>query len=144
MQRIYIAAVVACALNWATCGCAVHFFAPNGSTARADSTVGRASKSRTSNVQVEGEGVVIRLLPDDLDGDRHQRFIIRLASGQTVLMTHNIDIALRIAGLQKDDSVRFYGEYVWNEKGGIVHWTHHDPKGRHTAGWLKHEGRTYQ
>jgi hypothetical protein len=88
--------------------------------------------------------VVTRILADDLAGSRHQRFVVRLASGQTVLIAHNIDIAPRVAGLQKGDRVRFYGEYMWNEKGGMVHWTHHDPDGRHVAGWLKHNGRTYQ
>jgi len=61
-----------------------------------------------------------------------------------VLIAHNIDIAPRIDTLAKGDRVRFYGEYVWNKKGGTVHWTHHDPQGKHTAGWLKHMGRTYQ
>ena len=106
--------------------------------------IARAFKDETSNVQVEGEGVVTRILADDLDGRRHQRFIVTLASNQTVLIVHNIDLAGRIDGLQTGDSLRFYGEYVWNEKGGMVHWTHHDPKGSHTAGWLKHNGRTYQ
>lgn len=43
-----------------------------------------------------GEGVVDRALSDDNDGSRHQRFILRLASGQTLLIAHNIDISLRI------------------------------------------------
>ena len=144
MKRIYIAAVIVSALSLTACGHAVQFSAPSGSVVSGDSPVGRAFKNRTSDVQVEDEGVVIRILADDLTGGRHQRFIIRLASGQTVLIAHNIDIAPKVVGLQKDDSLRFYGEYVWNEKGGMVHWTHRDPKGRHTAGWLKHDGRTYQ
>jgi len=109
-----------------------------------DSPIGRAFASGASDIQVEGEGTVIRVLPDDLNGPRHQRFIVQLASGQTLLMTHNIDIAPRIDGLKVGDSVRFNGEYVWNEKGGVIHWTHHDPQGRHVAGWVKHNGKTYQ
>lgn len=144
MKRIYIAAVIVCALSWNACGRAVQISTPNGSAVSADSPVGRAFKNKTSDVQVEDEGIVIRILPDDLDGDRHQRFVVRLASRQTVLIVHNIDIAPRVVGLKKDDSIRFYGEYVWNEKGGMVHWTHHDPKGNHTAGWLKHNEQTYQ
>lgn len=126
------------------CGSAVQPSGNDGGAASDDSPIGRAFNSRTSDVQVEAEGVVTRILADDLAGSRHQRFVIRLASGQTVLITHNIDIASRVAGLRVGDSVRFYGEYVWNEEGGVVHWTHHDPDGRHTAGWLKHNGRTYQ
>jgi Protein of unknown function (DUF3465) len=109
-----------------------------------DSPIGRAFAIGASDIQVEGEGTVIRVLPDDLNGPRHQRFIVQLASGQTLLMTHNIDIAPRIDGLKVGDSVRFNGEYVWNEKGGVIHWTHHDPQGRHVAGWVKHNGKTYQ
>jgi len=144
VKRIHIAAVVVCALIWTACGGAVQTSGQNGGAAGDDSPIGRAFKNRTSNVQVEGEGVVTRILADDLSGSTHQRFIVRLKSGQTVLIAHNIDIAPRVAGLQKGDTVRFYGEFVWNEKGGTVHWTHHDPEGRHAAGWLKDRGRTYQ
>jgi len=109
-----------------------------------DSPIGRAFTSGASNVQVEGEGRVTRVLPDDLNGSRHQRFVVRLASGQTLLVTHNIDIAPRIDGLKEGDSVLFKGEYVWNEEGGVIHWTHHDPEGRHVAGWVKHNGKTFK
>ena len=109
-----------------------------------DDAIGRAFANRQSDVHVEGEGKVIRLLSDDLDGSRHQRFIVELASGQTLLITHNIDIAPRIEALQVGDSVRFNGEYVWNAKGGVIHWTHHDPKGRHVTGWVIHNGKTYK
>jgi len=81
-----------------------------------DSTIGRAFASGASDIQVEGEGTVIRVLSDDLNGQRHQRFIVQLASGQSLLVTHNIDIAPRIPGLKVGDSVHFNGEYVWNEK----------------------------
>ena len=109
-----------------------------------DDPIGRAFASRTSDVQVQGEGTVIRILADDLAGSRHQRFIVQLASGQMLLITHNTDIAPRIDGLKEGDSVRFHGEYVWNDKGGVIHWTHHDPQGRHVAGWVIHDGKTYK
>ena len=86
-----------------------------------DTAIGRAFASGAKDVQVEGEGTVIQILPDDVDGSRYQRFIVQLASGQTLLITHNIDIAPRITGLQVGDSVSFNGEYVWNEKGGVIH-----------------------
>lgn len=109
-----------------------------------DDSIGRAFASRASNIQVQGEGTVSRILPDDLNGARHQRFIVELASGQTLLFAHNIDIAPRIDGLEVGDAVRFNGEYVWNAKGGVIHWTHHDPQGRHVAGWVVHKGKTYK
>ena len=103
-----------------------------------------AFNEKKSGVQVQGEGVVSKLLADDNEGSRHQRFILALSSGQTILVAHNIDLAPRIATLKSGDSVAFNGVYEWNTKGGVVHWTHHDPGGRHQAGWLKHAGQTYQ
>ena len=84
------------------------------------------------------------MLSDDNQGSRHQRFILELSSGLSLLVAHNIDLAPRIEGLQTGDTVSFYGEYEWNNQGGVMHWTHHDPAGRHADGWLKHQGRTYQ
>jgi len=112
--------------------------------AAGDDSIGRAFANRVSDIQVEGEGTVVRVLSDDLNGSRHQRFIVQLSSEQTLLISHNIDIAPRIEGLEIGDSVRFYGEYVWNEKGGLIHWTHHDPRGKHVAGWIKHNGRMFK
>lgn len=104
----------------------------------------RAYANRQSDVQVAGFGIVTRILSDDTTGNQHQRFILRLASGQTLLIAHNIDLAPRINLLREGDRVEFYGEYEWNSKGGVLHWTHNDPKGQHENGWLKHNGSTYQ
>ena len=106
--------------------------------------IAQAYQQRRSNVQVEGQGEVARILPDDNNGSRHQRFILRLADGHTVLIAHNIDLAPRVKNLNTGDSIAFYGEYELNEKGGVIHWTHRDPAGRHVNGWLKHQGKTYQ
>lgn len=113
-------------------------------TRNADDSLQTAYDNRQSDLQVKGEGIVKRVLSDDLKGSRHQRFLLQLATGQTVLVAHNIDLAPRIERLRMGDKVAFHGEYEWNSKGGVIHWTHHDPRGRHVAGWLKHAGRTYQ
>ena len=103
-----------------------------------------AFENRRSDIQVQGSGRVSRVLADDNEGSRHQRFIVQLASGQTVLVAHNIDLAARVASIKAGDPVEFNGEYEWNERGGVIHWTHRDPQGVHEAGWIKHAGRTYQ
>jgi hypothetical protein len=110
----------------------------------ADAVIENAFAKRIGNLQVAGQGTVVKMLPDDNDGSRHQRFIVRLGSGRTLLMSHNIDLAQRIDSLRVGDAVAFYGEYEWNAKGGVIHWTHHDPQGRHPAGWIRHGGQTYQ
>lgn len=107
-------------------------------------TIATAFRNRQSNLQVEGRGLVVKTLKDDNDGHRHQRFILRLANGHTLLVAHNIELAERINDLQAGDTVAFYGEYEWNPKGGVLHWTHHDPRNTHPHGWLKHHGNTYQ
>jgi len=103
-----------------------------------------AFNNRLSDLQVEGSGIVIKLLPDDNISSRHQKFILQLSSRQTLLVAHNIDLAPRINTLSNGDKVEFYGEYEWNQKGGVIHWTHGDPNGYHVGGWLKHNGRIYQ
>lgn len=113
-------------------------------SASSDSTIQNAYNKRQSDLQVQGIGIVTAVLPDDLKGSRHQRFILRLGTGLTLLVAHNIDLAPKVSGLTPGDTVEFYGEYEWNSKGGVIHWTHHDPSNNHVGGWLKHNGRTYE
>ncbi len=103
-----------------------------------------AYDNKVSNLQVEGSGVVKAILKDDTKGSRHQRILVELSTGQTILLVHNIDLAPRVENLNKGDEIAFFGEYEWNNKGGVIHWTHHDPQNRHVAGWVKHNGRTYR
>lgn len=109
-----------------------------------DEVLARAFEQHTSNVQVEGQGVVRRVLSDDNDGSPHQRFVVALGSGQTLLISHNIDLARRVVGLREGDTVSFGGEYEWNAEGGVIHWTHRDTGKRHPPGWLRHNGKVYE
>lgn len=103
----------------------------------------RAIDNKESGVMLEAAGVVVKLLPDDNEGDRHQRFIIKLPSGRTVLVAHNIDLAPYVP-LEELDIVEIKGQFEWNDRGGVLHWTHHDPGGWHEDGWIRHEGSIYQ
>ncbi|MEM8504857.1 MAG: DUF3465 domain-containing protein [Cyanobacteria bacterium P01_D01_bin.1] len=104
-----------------------------------------AFKNKQSNVIVENvAGTVEALLPDDIEGDKHQRFIIRIARNQTLLVVHNIDMAPRIDELIKGDRVSVKGEYEWNERGGLIHWTHKDPRSSHEDGWIDYRNVRYQ
>ena len=99
---------------------------------------------KISNVQVQSEGRVKAILRDDNEGSRHQKFILSLDNDLTILVAHNIDLSPRIENLKKGDMVEFFGEYEYSPQGGVMHWTHHDPQGRHADGWLKHQGKTYK
>ena len=85
---------------------------------------------------VQVDGVVEAVLPDDIDGSRHQRFIVRMQSGHTLLVAHNIDVAPRVP-LRVGDLLEVRGEYEWNDLGGVLHWTHRDPDGEHPGGWIQ-------
>ena len=116
---------------------------PEAETGTGAEALGQAFRDHVSDVMLEVDAVVDRELADDNDGRRHQRFIIRLETGRTVLVAHNIDLAPRVP-LRAGDAVIVRGEYEWNERGGVLHWTHHDPDGRHDPGWIEHEDRRYQ
>ncbi|MGB7814784.1 MAG: DUF3465 domain-containing protein [Methylotenera sp.] len=109
-----------------------------------NASIEAAYENRASNIDVEGQGIVVKLLTDDNNGSRHQKFLVKIASGKTLLFAHNIDLAPRIEDIKIGDEMAFRGEYVFNPKGGVIHWTHHDPRGEHVAGWIKHNGKVYE
>lgn len=117
---------------------------PANQTENISNVLQAAFNNQERNLQIRGAGRVYKILPDDMDGSRHQRFLIRTAAGQSVLVAHNIDLAEKIHSLETGDIIEFYGEYEWSPKGGVIHWTHHDPNGSHVNGWLKHRGIIYQ
>ena len=92
---------------------------------------------------IEASGLVRRLLPDDSDESRHQRFVLDMRNGQTILVAHNIDLAKRVP-LGMGSRIRVRGLYEWNDMGGLVHWTHHDPLGVEDGGFIKYRTRVYR
>ena len=104
----------------------------------------RAFAEHQSGVEVTAEGSVTRLLADDTGpSGTHQRFVIGLAGAtQTVLVTNNVDVGRRVP-LTIGDDVIVRGEYVWNDQGGLIHFTHHDPDHTHEDGWIELKGTRY-
>tara|TARA_A100001391_G_scaffold199565_1_gene182760 strand:+ start:581 stop:907 length:327 start_codon:yes stop_codon:yes gene_type:complete len=94
------------------------------------------------STMIEDVGVVVKIYTDDLEGDRHQRFVVQLNCDQTLLIVHNIDLVDRVH-VRTGDFVEFKGEYEFNHRGGLVHWTHRDPIKKHELGWIKHAGKLY-
>jgi len=109
----------------------------------ADNVVQQAYAARRSGQWLETSGHVGRVLRDDNEGARHQKFILELDDGHTVMVAHNIDLAERIP-LRKGMALTVRGRYEWNERGGVIHWTHHDPDGRVQGGWILLNDVRYQ
>lgn len=105
--------------------------------------IAEAFAQQQSGVMVEFDARVQRLLRDDTHGNPHQRFIVELDNGHTLLIAHNIDLAPRVP-LEPYDLLRIRGEYEWNAQGGVVHWTHRDPGMGLKHGWIEHKGRRYE
>ena len=113
--------------------------------ASGNAAVERDYAEQRSTVEVTADGAVTRVLADDSGpSGTHQRFIIRLAgSAQTVLIENNVTIGER-APVVPGDNVIVHGEYVWNDQGGLIHFTHHDPAPAHEGGWIELRGVRYQ
>lgn len=118
--------------------------APSAAKATADNrSIEQAYASKLSHIQVSGSGVVVKLLADDNKGAKHQKFLVKLNPQQTLLFAHNIDLAPRVP-VEVGNTISFSGEYVYNPKGGVMHWTHHSPNGNHPGGWIMLNNQKYQ
>ena len=72
----------------------------------------------------------------------HETFTVNTAGGP-VQIVDNVAIAPRVP-VRPGDRVEVRGELV-HDPGRIpvVHWTHHDPQGKHVAGFIELRGRVY-
>ena len=109
----------------------------------ADNVVQQAYAARRSGQWLETSGHVGRVLSDDNEGARHQKFVLELDDGHTVMVAHNIDLAERIP-VRRGLALAVRGRYEWNDRGGVIHWTHHDPDGRIQGGWIMLDNVSYQ
>jgi hypothetical protein len=107
-----------------------------------EGTAEDAFRNHRSGVSVTAEGSVVRLLAADNEGSRLQRFILRLTSGQTLMVAHNIELSGRVP-VQPNALVKLHGQYEWSGNGGSVHWTNRDPQQKQEAGWIEIGGHRY-
>lgn len=114
----------------------------NGEETATSPSFWQAYEQKATKAQVTVAGKVKKILSDDHKGNAHQRFIVD-AGKVTVLVAHNIDLAPKVP-LHIGDQVAIYGEYIYKEKGGVLHWTHHDPRHNHDEGWICFNGKMYQ
>ncbi len=72
----------------------------------------------------------------------HEAFDVRSAAGP-IRVIDNVALAPRVP-VQPGDQVRIRGVMVHDAgKPPVVHWTHHDPAGRHPDGFIDLHGRVY-
>lgn len=110
----------------------------------AASPVGRLHAARQSDQIITDTGIIVKCLPDDNEGSRHQRLLVEVdRTDITIKLAHNIDLAPYIK-CREGDRIKFKGEYEYNELGGAVHWTHHDPKQWREGGWVEVDGQRYE
>lgn len=115
--------------------------------ARIVSEIDELFRSQTSDRIVTASGVVVHLLPDDNDTSdgsaEHQQFLVEVdGCDVTVKIAHNLKFG-RVP-VRKEDTLRFKGEYEYSDRGGCIHWTHHDPKNWREGGWIEHRGKRYE
>lgn len=115
----------------------------NQTTTGSQQEILAAQQDHARKVEVTVDATVQKKLPDDTKGLPHERFLIRLNNGSNVLVAHDTKMAPYVP-LQAGDTVRIHGEYIWNDKGGVLHWTHHADTGHHEGGWIDYRGQRYQ
>lgn len=94
-----------------------------------------------SAVEVVASGKVAQLLGTfSSPTGQHEGFTIHSKS-MTIRIEDNVSITGPIP-LTKGEPVTLQGVYECND--GVIHWTHHDPRGRHMGGYIQAGGKIYR
>lgn len=111
---------------------------------RADDSqlVQAVNNRRQLNFVEGGDLVVTKVLPDDTQGSEHQKWVVRLSSGKTLLAVYNLDMCERVP-LQEGDHIAMGGQFIWTNQGGLLHWLHRDPRGHRPDGYVFLNGKYY-
>lgn len=114
-----------------------------GPLATDDSDLIRAVRDRRSVFFVQASNVVVvKVLPDDTQGLKHQRWYVRLSDGSQVFAVYNIDQTARVP-VQVGQTMSLGGEFKWTDQGALIHWLHSDPSGRRPNGYVIVNGQKY-
>lgn len=110
-----------------------------------DAAVCAAYSAGRSGVEVVADGTVTRVLGVQQGRvSPHEGFLFRLASVCSVVVRveANTDFTGPIP-LTTGERVVVKGEYEYYSRGGVIHWTHRDPRGRHENGYIEAGGHSY-
>lgn len=76
----------------------------------------------------------------------HEQFDVRADDGTAFRVVDNVTVAPRVPA-RPGDRVTVQGELIRfrhdPSRTPLVHWTHHDPRGRHAGGFIELGGRVY-
>ena len=103
----------------------------------------RACATGAAHVEVHLSGTIARYLGTRYSqSGRHEGFLVRTRDFAAPLkIEDNVEITGFIP-MRTGDSVELQGQYECND--GVIHWTHHDPSGRHLSGYVIVNGRRFQ
>lgn len=106
-----------------------------------DSDIIRAVNDQRRVDFVEGGSLVVsKVLPDDRSGLKHQKWVVRLSNGKEMEAVYNLDMCPRVP-INVGDKIAMGGQFVWTNKGALLHWLHHDPRGNRPDGFVYAKGQ---
>jgi hypothetical protein len=101
-----------------------------------------------SHIEVTASGSVARIFGTRRGpSGAHEGFLLHLRGSAGRGLTVRIEDTVDLVGplpLAEGDDVEVRGEYVYDPRGGLIHDTHLDPRGRHDGGYVKVGGKVYQ
>lgn len=105
-----------------------------------------AAARGASHVEVTASGTVVRVLGVARGrSDAHEGFLMRVECAQPVIVRVEANTSFTgTFALQRGTNASVKGEYETDPRGGVIHWTHRDPRGRHPDGYVRVGGATYQ
>lgn len=112
-------------------------------TAAGDAQAIRAQQLQLVKVPLTVTAPVKKMLKYDDRGLPHEKFLLSLSNGATILVAHNTKMAPYVP-IQAGDLVTVHGEFIWNAKGGLIHWTHHSDSQSHEGGYIDFNGKRYE
>ena len=105
-----------------------------------------AYTAQSPKEEVRADGTVARILGLRRGpSGTHEGFLMKLSSGcdLTIRVETNTDLTGPVP-LHRGEHVVVKGEYVYYSLGGVLHWTHRDPRGHHEGGFVYANGKTYE
>jgi hypothetical protein len=102
--------------------------------------------SGSSGAEVIGHGTVLGVLGTrGGPSGEHEGFLLKLDQQCDLLLRveTNVDITGPVP-LEVGEVVTVKGQFEDDANGGVIHWTHHDPRGRHVSGYVEADGKIYE